>query len=52
MPFLNDWYANNGNLLIDILSAIVPVTTIISICIGVHHLFTKIPKVRKIIFFQ
>lgn len=52
MPFLNSWYADNGNLLIDVLSAIVPVTLVMVICVGVSRLFDKIPKIKKLIFFQ
>ena len=52
MPFLNSWYADNGNLLIDVLSAIVPVTLVMVICVGVSRLFDKIPKIKKLKFFQ
>lgn len=52
MPFLNNWFADNGNILIDVLSAVVPVTLVMVICVGISRLFDKIPKIKKLIFFN
>ena len=50
MPSLYEWFSENGNLWIDILTVIVPTTLAITFSLLVKRLLEKSPMVMKIVF--
>lgn len=50
MPSLYEWFSENGNLWIDILTVIVPTTLAITFSLLIKQLLEKSPMVMKIVF--
>lgn len=52
MPFMYDWFGNNGNIGIDLLSVIIPTIVAVVFSLFIKRLFEYSPRLMKIIFYK
>lgn len=52
MPSMYDWFGENGNIGIDILSVIIPVIVAVAFSLLIKRILEYSPKLMKIVFYK